>query len=320
MYLVTGGAGFIGSHIAAALIERGERVRIFDNFSSGKVSNLESLGFSVEVMKGDLADLAAVRKAMSGVRIVFHQGADPSVNRSMEDPSGSYRANVLGTVNVLQAAKEAGARRVVFASSCAVYGDSPVLPKLEAMTPEPLSPYAASKLAGEELCTLFAGNMDLEAVALRYFNVFGPRQDPSSAYAPVIPKFIAALRDGGQPTIFGDGEQTRDFVYVEDVVRANLLAAETPGASGAIVNVASGRSISLNRLAALIGELMNRTVSPDYLPARSGDIRDSSADVRLAKDVLGFERGVSFEDGLARTVASMTDAFDANRASSLAAR
>jgi nucleoside-diphosphate-sugar epimerase len=306
MYLVTGGAGFIGSHIAARLIERGERVRIFDNFSTGKIENLAPLGFQAEVIKGDLRDAAALRRAMTGVEVVFHQAADPSVPRSMADPAACYESNVVGTVNVLQAAHEAGARRVVFASSCAVYGDEPSLPKRETTTLAPMSPYATSKLAGEQLCEVYTKVFGVEAVALRYFNVFGPRQDPNSAYAPVIPRFIKALQDRQPPTVFGDGEQTRDFVYVDDVVQANMLAAQSPDAPGRVFNIASGRSVSLNRLLGSLVEITGLPAQPIYLPARTGDVRHSAADHSAAATALGFEILVPFELGLARTVEAMS--------------
>jgi UDP-glucose 4-epimerase len=306
MYLVTGGAGFIGSHIAARLVERGEEVRVFDNFSTGKLENVLPLGFRADVIKGDLRDADAVRKAMSGVEVVFHQAADPSVPRSMSDPAACYESNVLGTVNVLQAAHEAGVRRVVFASSCAVYGDEPSLPKRETTTLAPMSPYATSKLSGEQLCEVYTRFFGVEAVALRYFNVFGPRQDPNSAYAPVIPRFIKALQDGLPPTVFGDGEQTRDFIYVDDVVQANLLAAQSPDAPGRVFNIASGRSVSLNRLLASLIEITGLSAQPIYLPARTGDVRHSAADHSAASTALGFEILVPFELGLARTVEAMT--------------
>jgi UDP-glucose 4-epimerase len=306
MYLVTGGAGFIGSHIAARLVERGEEVRVFDNFSTGKLENVLPLGFRADVIKGDLRDADAVRKAMSGVEVVFHQAADPSVPRSMADPAACYESNVLGTVNVLQAAHEAGVRRVVFASSCAVYGDEPSLPKRETTTLAPMSPYATSKLSGEQLCEVYTRFFGVEAVALRYFNVFGPRQDPNSAYAPVIPRFIKALQDGLPPTVFGDGEQTRDFIYVDDVVQANLLAAQSPDAPGRVFNIASGRSVSLNRLLASLIEITGLSAQPIYLPARTGDVRHSAADHSAASTALGFEILVPFELGLARTVEAMT--------------
>ena len=309
MYLVTGGAGFVGSHLAARLVERGESVRVFDNLSTGKLDNLASLGFlTAEFVEGDLPDADAVRRAMAGVEVVLHQAADPSVPRSMADPAACYAANVSGTVNVLQAAREAGVRRVVFASSCAVYGDAPGLPKTERSPVAPMSPYATSKLAGEHLCQVYTRAFGVEAVALRYFNVFGPRQDPNSAYAPVIPRFTKAIRDGEPPVIYGDGEQTRDFVYVDDVVQANLLAAQSPDAPGKIFNIASGRFVSLNRLLASLIEIIGRPCQPTYLPARPGDVRHSAADASAAAAAFGFEILVPFQLGLARTVEAMAPA------------
>jgi nucleoside-diphosphate-sugar epimerase len=305
MYLVTGGAGFIGSHLVARLLDRGGAVRVFDNFSTGKEENLAAFGFRAEVVRGDLRDLAAVRAAMEDIEVVFHQAADPSVPRSMTDPAACYEANVMGTLNILQAAREVGVRRVVFASSCAVYGDDPRLPKTERTRPAPASPYASSKLAGEQLCEVYTRSFGLEAVALRYFNVFGPRQDPGSAYAPVIPRFIQALLATERPMIFGDGNQTRDFIYVDDVVQANLLAAESPDAPGRVFNIASGRSVSLNRLLATLGEIIGTGFQPVYLPARPGDVRHSAAEISAAADALGFEILVPLEIGLARTVTAM---------------
>lgn len=304
MYLVTGGAGFIGSHLAARLAMRGEAVRIFDNFSTGSETNVAAAGDQVEVMRGDLRDEAAVRRAMNGVSVVFHQAADPSVPRSLDDPRTCYEINVLGTLNVLLAARDAGVRRVVFASSCAVYGDSPVLPKSEQLPPEPASPYAASKLAGEELCAVFTRSWGLETVALRYFNVYGPRQDPQSAYAPVIPRFLQALLRGERPVIYGDGGQTRDFVYVGDVVQANLLAAEAPGVAGRVFNIAAGRSVSLYQLLLLMADLLGVPPKAEHLPPRSGDIRHSAADIRAARQALGYEPMVRLEEGLASTIAA----------------
>jgi UDP-glucose 4-epimerase len=305
MHLVTGGAGFVGSHIAARLLSLGERVRILDNLSSGKHENIDALDPSAEFVLGDIRNPDTVSRAMDGVRFVFHHAADPSVPRSMTDPAGCYENNVMGTLHVLQAAREAGVCRVVFASSCAVYGDAPELPKSEATTPAPMSPYAASKLAGEDLCRLYTGVFGLETVSLRYFNVFGPRQDPCSAYAPVIPRFATALLAGERQTIFGDGEQTRDFVHVENVVDANLRAATTPRVAGRVFNVASGRSTSLNQLLSLLAELTGLEPNPAHAPARDGDVRDSAADIAAATADLGYRVSVSLEAGLTGTVASL---------------
>ena len=302
--LVTGGAGFIGSHLADALVRRGDRVRLFDNVSSGAWANVAAIADRIEVVEGDLRDAAAVRRAAEGAEVVFHLAADPSVPRSVADPRTCYDVNVTGTLTVLQAAREAGCRRVVFASSCAVYGDDPALPKHEAMLPTPRSPYAAAKLAGEELCRVFARVYGLETVALRYFNVYGPRQDPRGPYASVIPRFIDALRRDEPPTVYGDGEQTRDFVFVDDVVQANMLAAAAPTASGGIYNVASGRSVTLNRLLANLAGLLGRDAAATHAPARPGDVRHSAAEIAAAQAALGFAPAVSLEDGLAQTLAA----------------
>ena len=302
MYLVTGGAGFIGSHLTARLVSDGERVRIFDNFSTGSRDNLAAIAGDIEVIEGDLRDEAAVRRATDGVAVIFHQAADPSVPRSIIDPRTTYDVNVTGTLNVLLAARDAGCRRVVFASSCAVYGNDPVLPKHEGMAAAPASPYASSKLAGEELCAVFSRAYGLETVALRYFNVFGPRQDPNSPYAAVIPRFLDALRRGESPVVYGDGEQTRDFIPVVSVVEANLRAAEAQGVAGRVFNVASGRPVSLNELLGKLAALLGVEVSAIYEPERAGDIRHSAADVCIAQTVLGFEAQVSLEEGLLQTM------------------
>jgi nucleoside-diphosphate-sugar epimerase len=305
-YLVTGGAGFIGSHIAQTLLRHGQTVRVFDNFSSGREENLAALEGSVEVLRGDLRDLAAVRAAMEGVEVVFHEGAAASAPQSVADPLGSLEINVTGTQHVLLAARDAGVRRVVYASSSAIYGDSPLLPKEERMAPDPRSPYALHKLAGEHLCRLFTQLYGLETVALRYFNVFGPRQNPDSEYAAVVPRFLTLLAQGKRPTVFGDGEQTRDFIYIDDVVKANLLAAEAPAAVGQAINIGSGERMSLNELLALAGTVIGVEVQADYQESRPGDVRDSLASIQRAKDVLNFAPAVSFREGLALTLAALT--------------
>jgi UDP-glucose 4-epimerase len=302
--LVTGGAGFIGSHIAAQLVERGAAVRVFDNFSSGKWENLTDLRGQIEVIDGDLRDEEALRRAVAGVEIVYHQAALPSVPRSIADPRASLDTNVMGTLNLLLAARDAGCRRVVFASSSSVYGDTPVLPKHEAMTPRPLSPYAISKLSGEQLCAVFTRIYGLDTVALRYFNVFGPRQDPASPYAAVIPKFRHALTTGGTPVIYGDGTQSRDFTYVENVVAANFGAATAEGVAGQVFNVASGRAITVLAMLESIAQLAGVPPRVRYEPPRPGDIRDSLADISAARAALGYEVSVPFEDGLVRTMAA----------------
>ncbi len=301
-YLVTGGAGFIGSHIAAALLERGERVRVFDNMLAGRKINLAALGGRAEFIEGDVRDHAALAEAMKGVEVVFHQGAIASVPRSIADPAGSLEINVTGTQNVLLAAREQGVRRVVYASSSAVYGDAPTLPKREDLPTNTLSPYAVHKLAGEMLCEVFTRIYGLETVALRYFNVFGPRQDPASEYAAVIPRFLTMLLEGKRPVVFGDGEQTRDFVYIANVVQANLKAAVAPAAVGRAMNIGCGERISLNEVLRLAGELLGITVEAEYRPARPGDVRDSVADISLARDLLGYQPEISLRAGLTRTL------------------
>ncbi len=304
-YLVTGGAGFIGSHIAQTLLEQGQEVRVFDDFSSGRESNLAVLKGRAEVVRGDVRDLAAVRAAVAGVEVVFHQAAVASVAQSVADPLGSLEVNVTGTQHVLLAARDAGARRVVYASSSAIYGDAPVLPKEERMSPDPLSPYALHKLTGEYLCRLFTRLYGLETVALRYFNVFGPRQNPNSDYAAVIPRFLTALLAGQRPVVFGDGEQTRDFVYIADVVRANLLAAAASQAVGETINIGSGEQHSLHDLLDVAGELLEVAVQPEYREARAGDVRDSLASIERAKSLLGYMPAVGFRKGLALTLEAL---------------
>lgn len=302
MQLVTGGAGFIGSHIVRELVRRGERVRVLDNLSTGRADRLADLRDDIEFIDGDLRDASAVQSAVDGVDAIFHQAAEASVPRSIADPAGTYAINVDGTLALMLAARDAGARRFVFASSSAVYGNDPEMPKRESMMPAPISPYASSKLAGEGLCQVFTAAYGLESVALRYFNVFGPGQDPNSAYAAVIPKFIDMLGKGESPRIFGDGEQSRDFVFVEDVVRANILASESDAAVGGVFNIASGEAITLNEMLKVIGRLTGGIPSADYQPERAGDVRHSLADITRARTTLGFAPSISFEEGLRRTI------------------
>jgi len=303
-YLVTGGAGFIGSHLVSRLLAGGASVRVFDDESSGDFGRLDGLAGDLERVRGDVRDVAALARATAGVDRVFHQAADVSVPRSVEDPVTTYAVNVTGTLNVLEAARAAGVRRVVMASSSAVYGDDPEMPKRESMTPRPISPYASSKLADEGLCEVWARCYGLETVALRYFNVYGPGQDPRSPYAAVIPRFVEAIAAGRRPTIFGDGEQTRDFVYVGDVVEANLLAMAAPGAPGRSFNVASGGGISLNRMLGVMGDVYGRTLTADHEPERAGDVEHSLADPGLAAEVLGFRAATPFAEGLRLTLAA----------------
>jgi UDP-glucose 4-epimerase len=303
MYLITGGAGFIGSHIARTLVASGAQVRVLDNFSGGRLQNLAPILDDIELVTGDIRDMSVVAKAVRGVDVIFHEAAEPSVPRSIADPAATMDINVSGTLNVLTAARDAGVRRFVLASTCAIYGDSPVSPKREALAPSPLSPYAISKLTGEQLCAAFTQLYGFEAVALRYFNVFGPRQDPTSAYAAVVPKFLASLQAGVSPVIYGDGEQSRDFVAVSDVVRANLLAASVPGVAGQVFNIASGRSTTVNNVFETLQRLTGIDVPARYEPARPGDIRDSLADTTTARERLGFVAETSFEDGVAAILA-----------------
>jgi len=297
-YLVTGGAGFIGSHIATALVERGDRVRVLDNLSTGTPQNLEHLAGKVELVEGDVTNLAEVEAAVVGVDVVFHQAAMASVPRSMAEPLASHAACATGTVAVLDAARRHGVRRVVFAASSSAYGDAPKVPKCENDLPAPISPYAAAKLASEMYCQAFAAAFGLETVALRYFNVFGPRQDPNGEYSAVIPKFVSLMIAGRRPTVFGDGGQSRDFVYVADVVAANLAAATAPGASGRVFNVACGRQSSLLELIASINVALGTTIEPIFAPPRAGDVRESVADISSARAVLGYEPKYDFHQGL----------------------
>lgn len=301
--LVTGGAGFIGSHLAEALVRSGHRVRILDNFATGARTNLAAVAGAVELLEGDLRDPGIVEQAVRGVEVIFHQAALASVARSLEDPATTHDVNATGTLSLLLAARGAGVRRVVYASSSSVYGDSPTLPKREEMPTQPKSPYAVSKLAGEQYCQVFAAALGLETVSLRYFNIFGPRQDPASPYAAVIAKFLAAMRRGERPVIFGDGKQSRDFTYVENAVRANLLAAGAPGASGEVINVACGTRITLLELVEHLNRLLGTHLTPSFAPQRAGDVRDSQADLARAATLLGYRPTVDFTEGLARTAA-----------------
>lgn len=299
-YLVTGGAGFIGSHIAEALVKRGDTVRVLDDFSTGFESNVEPLG--VEVFRGSITDADLVGEAVDGVDCIFHQAALASVPLSVEAPLGTNAACVTGTLNVLDQARQAGVRRVVYAASSSAYGDQPYSSKRENDLPAPLSPYAVAKLAGEHYCQAFYHTYGLETVCIRYFNVFGPRQDPGSPYSAVIPLFITALLSGKQPTVYGDGSQTRDFTFVENIVHGNLLAAAAKDAPGHTINVANGRTTSLLRLIELLNEYLGTDVTPDFQSPRVGDVRDSLADITKAQQILNYEPPVSFEDGLRRSI------------------
>ncbi len=296
--LVTGGGGFIGSNLARALVERGDNVRVLDNFSTGNRANLADLAGDVEIVEGELRSYERVHAATRGVEIVFHQGALPSVPRSVQDPLTTSAVNVEGTLNVLLAARDEGIRRVVFASSSSVYGNSGELPRVEMQNPDPISPYGVSKLAAERYCVSFARVYPLETVALRYFNVFGPNQDPTSQYSAAVPRFITAIADGRPVSIYGDGEQRRDFTYVANIVEANLLAAGADGVSGKVMNVATGRATTVNELAVTIGALLGRSIDRDEQPERAGDVRDSWADVTRARELLGWEPRIGLDEGL----------------------
>ena len=300
-YLVTGGAGFIGSHLCEELARRGHTVRVADSLITGKRSNLDHVP-GVEFLEGDLADPAFAQRAVHGVEYVLHQAAIPSVPRSVKDPIASNRANVDATLNVLVAARDAGVARLVFAGSSSAYGNTPTLPKREDMPPNPLSPYALQKVVGEQYLQMFTRLYGLETVSIRYFNVFGPRQDPSSPYSGVISVFATALLENRAPTIYGNGEQTRDFTYVANVVDGVLRACEAKDASGEVINVATGGRISLNDLFRAMRGIIGGTVEPAYAEPRAGDVRDSQADITKAQRLLGYQPSVSFEDGLRRTV------------------
>ena len=305
-YLVTGGAGFIGSHLTEELVRRGHRVRVADSLITGKRSNIAHIE-GIEFLEGDMADLEFARKAVAGCDYVLHQAAIPSVPRSVQDPITSNRANIDASLNILVAARDGGVKRLVYAGSSSAYGDTPTLPKVETMATAPLSPYALQKLVAEQYCQMFTRLYGLETVTIRYFNVFGPRQDPSSPYSGVISLFISALCEGRQPTIYGDGEHTRDFTYVANVVDGVLRACTAAGASGEVINVATGGRISLNTLFKTIHDLVDARVEPIYAAPRPGDVKDSQADISKARRVLGYKPIVSFEEGLARTVAWYRD-------------
>ena len=299
--LVTGGGGFIGSNVVRALLARGDDVRVLDNFSTGSRANLAGLEGDIQLVEGDLRSYERVHAAVRGAEVVFHQGALPSVPRSVQDPLTTTAVNVEGTLNVLLAARDEGVRRIVNASSSSVYGNTGTLPRVETQAPDPISPYAVAKLAAERFCTSFTRVYGMEIVSLRYFNVFGPRQDPSSQYAAVVPRFIRAIADDEPVTIYGDGDQSRDFTFVDNVVGANLLAADAPGVGGDILNVATGDSVTVNALADAIGAMLGKQVEKAYEPAREADVRASWADVGEAKRLLGYEMRVDFAEGLRRT-------------------
>jgi UDP-glucose 4-epimerase len=302
-YLVTGGAGFIGTNIVEELLRRGESVRVMDNFSTGKRENLSEFLGSVEVVEGDVRSYHIVREAVDGIDIILHQAALPSVPRSIQDPLTTNEVNVVGTLNVLQAARDARVKRIVCASSSSVYGDNPELPKRETLKPSPLSPYAVSKLAGEQYCQAFSKIYKMESVCLRYFNVFGPRQDPSSAYSAVIPRFIQCAMSNLVPVIYGDGEQSRDFTYVSNIGDANIRAATAECPPGTVMNIACGQTTSLNSLLKQLGGVLKKNITARYEESRPGDVKHSQASIETAQKMLGYAPRVGMAEGLQRTVA-----------------
>ncbi len=307
--LVTGGAGFIGSHLVRALLSDGCHVRVLDNFSTGTRQNLAEVESSIDLVEGDIRDLSTCAAACNGVEVIYHMAALGSVPRSIDDPVTSNDVNVGGTLNLLLAARDAHVKRVVYSSSSSVYGDTPVLPKHESMRPSPRSPYAVTKLAAEEYCRAFTRTYGLETVILRYFNVFGPRQRPDSQYAAVIPRFLSALHEGRQPVLYGDGLQSRDFTYVDNVIHANLLAGKTRGVAGEVFNIACGEQITVKQVLTDIAALLEREAAPSYLPSRPGDVLHSLADIDSARKWLDFSPQTCFADGLRETVRSYAAQF-----------
>jgi UDP-glucose 4-epimerase len=300
--LVTGGSGFIGSHLVEGLLARGYQVRVLDNFATGRRENLTHIATEIELLEGDVCNLTTVRNAVRQVDVVFHEAALPSVERSVKNPLESNEVNIAGTLNVLLAARDAGVRRVVYAASSSAYGDTPTLPKIETMLPDPLSPYAVSKLAGEQYMKVFARLYGLSTISLRYFNIFGPRQDPTTQYAGVIAKFMTCALEGKPYPVFGDGEQSRDFTYVENAVQANLLAAECAFEGSPVMNIACGTRTTLNQIIAMVNELTQQKLAAHYGPPRAGDVRHSQADITRAKQILGYQPAVDTREGLRRTL------------------
>jgi nucleoside-diphosphate-sugar epimerase len=301
-YLVTGGAGFIGSHIVNRLVREGAFARVVDNLSTGEIDRLDDFEGQIEFIKGDLADSAVSDRAVQNIDYVFHQAALPSVQRSVSDPVATHRANVTATLNLLESSRKATVRRFVYAASSSAYGDTEILPKNEEMSPNPLSPYALQKLIGEHYCKIYHALYCLETVSLRYFNVFGPGQDPHSEYSAVIPKFITSLLAGKPLVVFGDGQQSRDFTFIDNIVEANLAALTSPNAPGKIINVGYGKQTTLNQIINLLKEIVGIQVSVEYRPARTGDVRHSLADISLARGVLAYQPKVGVQEGLKKTV------------------
>jgi nucleoside-diphosphate-sugar epimerase len=301
-YLVTGGAGFIGSNICRRLVAEGCFVRVVDNLLTGKRGNLASVMDKIEFLEADMGDAEVARAAMKDIEVVLHQGALPSVPRSVDDPAATHQHCVDATFTLLLAARDAGVKRFVYAASSSAYGDTPALPKVETMAPSPLSPYAVGKLVGEYYGSVFAKVFGLETISLRYFNVFGPHQDPASQYAAAIPAFVTAILQDRPPTIYGDGEQSRDFTYVDNVVQANLLAAHAKQTGGEVVNIACGEAVTVNAIIGVINELLGKHVQPVYAPARAGDVKHSLADITAARRLIGFEPVVFFREGLEKSI------------------
>jgi len=301
-YLVTGGAGFIGSHLTQRFVADGHAVRVLDDFSSGKRENLARFADKIDLLEGDMRDVETCLRACDDVEFVFHQAAIPSVPKSVDQPVASHDANINGTFNLLMAARRRKCRRVIYAASSSAYGDIDVSPKREDLRPDPLSPYAVQKLCGELYLRAFYECFGLESLAIRYFNVFGPRQDPQSQYAAAIPAFVTAILAGRPPIVYGDGEQTRDFTYIDNVVHGNVLAARAAKTTGQTINVACGEQVSVNAIIHKINELLGKNVHPKYMPRRQGDVKHSLADIRLARDLIGYEPLVGFEEGLRRAI------------------
>jgi nucleoside-diphosphate-sugar epimerase len=306
-FLVTGGAGFIGSNICRRLVAEGCFVRVVDNLLTGKRSNLDDMIDKIEFVEADMGDPNVARSVMKGIDVVLHEGALPSVPRSVDEPELTHKHCVNATFTLLMAARDAGVKRFVYAASSSAYGDTPTLPKVETMPTSPLSPYAVGKLVGEYYCSVFAKVFGLETISLRYFNVFGPYQDPTSQYAAAIPAFVTSILKDQPPTIYGDGEQSRDFTYIDNVVQANLCAARAKKTNGEVVNIACGEKVTVNEIIALINEMVGKKVVPHYAPARAGDVKHSLADITAARELIGFEPAVLFRDGLQRAIAWYRD-------------